>query len=121
MTPLTTVIPFTFFICDLSGTLLLKLPERFVKCAEDDTPIFEELFETEEILLEAHTACVYNRLQQVETQKINSYTVYYTHSVVWVERGWHGVLGAVASAAWIPGSAVPGGAAPRCRVRPEAI
>ena len=121
MTPLTTVIPFTFFICDLSGAVLLKLPERFVKCAEDEIPIFDELFETEEILLEAHTAYVYNRLSQVETKKFNGRNVYYTHSVMWAARGWYGVLGAVPTAAWSPGSAVPGGATPGCRVRPEAI
>jgi hypothetical protein len=109
MTPLTTVIPFTFFICDLSGSVLLKLPERFVKCTEDEIPIFEELFETEEILLEANTVCVYNRFPQLQTKKLNGYNVYYTHSIVWEARGWYGVLGATPTAAWSPGSAVPGG------------
>jgi hypothetical protein len=53
MTPQTTVVPFEFYICDLSGTVLSTLSERFVICDDYEIPFRESLLENAEVLLES--------------------------------------------------------------------
>lgn len=53
MTPHTTIHPFLFSISDDSGAVIAS-EERFVRCNEDDSPIWDHLFEVAEIFLEMH-------------------------------------------------------------------
>ncbi len=78
MTPTTTVRPFTFAVIELPSYKVLRtLPERFVRCNEENgQPILEHLFEVAEILCEhrgINIVCVLEILTHGE--------VYYTHSV----------------------------------------
>jgi len=54
MTPILSVIPFSFSIIDVSNSVILaELPERFVRCNEDGTPDPDHLYEVVETLVEA--------------------------------------------------------------------
>lgn len=101
MTPLTTVVPFTFTICDLSGVPVGPLTERFVRCTEEGVPILEDLFEQAEIILIARKLEYYERFD-IEVPPCAD--KYYTHCIFDVEnRG----LQMIARPA-LPGSRNPG-------------
>jgi hypothetical protein len=83
MTPLTTVAPFTFIVCDLSGVPVGPLTERFVRCTEEGVPILEDLFEQAEIILVARKLEYYERY---DVDVPSGTDKYYTHCIFDVEN-----------------------------------
>jgi hypothetical protein len=75
MTPQTTVVPFEFYICDLSGAYLADLGERFIICDEAETPLAESLLENADILLEARGIVMLEDNVMIHAKNYLVYTV----------------------------------------------
>lgn len=79
MTPNNTISPFRFEIIDISNSfVLVELPERFVRCAEDGTPDADHLYEVVETLVEARGFEVALRMSLIHE---DNHGIYYPHVV----------------------------------------
>lgn len=78
MTPLTTVAPYQFIVCDLSGNPVYEAKERFVRCTEEGVPILSDLYEQAEIILVARGLEYYERFD-IEVPPCAD--KYYTHCI----------------------------------------
>ena len=76
MTPQTSVVPFKFYMCDMSGNFIKELGERFVTCNEQEVPYSDSLLENMEILLEARMIIT------VEENVYKKENTYFTHTVM---------------------------------------
>jgi hypothetical protein len=85
MTPQTSVVPFEFYICDLSGAFLASLGERFVTCDEDEYPYVESLKENMEILLDVRGIATIDEIDEIPEESKNVIT-YMTHIVMYNMR-----------------------------------
>ena len=83
MTPLTTVAPFAFIVCDLSGVPVGAPAERFVRCTEEGVPILEDLYEQAEVILVARKLEYYERFD-IEVPPCAD--KYYTHCIFDLEH-----------------------------------
>lgn len=75
MTPQTSVAPFEFYICDLSGAFLSSLGERFVLCDEDEHPYIESIKENMEILLDVRGIATIDEIPE-KYENVMTYMIY---------------------------------------------
>jgi hypothetical protein len=81
MTPHTTVRPFEISILNDAGIVVVK-EERFIRCNEDDTPIWDHLFEVSEVVLETY-GFEYPVRRNPVFEKLAAYT---THTIIATRR-----------------------------------